>query len=1047
MFYKRKKFWKRFIALLLLLPVLLFSIVTTLIYFNQDKLVQYFLEKANEDFHGYVVIEDSHIAPFANFPYISIDIEQLKIYEDRDHIEVPIVAINDLYVGFSLWDILKGQFDVKSIKVSNADIKIWEYENGELNISRAFATDKEPEEIEEDFHFNLKKLVLSNVDVSKTNRDSLEFDLFFNYTEVGLKTSEELTHFAVDGDFQLSIINKGDTTFINHKSFDVETKLDYFNETQLLKVGKSFVDIEGARFDFSGEIDLFNDADLNLDFAGKKKDFGLFIALAPDELIPVLKMFENRGEVFFAAQVKGKSANGNLPRVDAEFGCKNGFFKNPGTQKTLEELTFNGKFTTGENPSLETMKFTLSDFTAKPETGVFDVNLSVENFASPDIDLKMTTLFDLDYLAKFLNVESLQDLRGMVELKMNFHDIIDLSNPEKSIEKLNESYYTELNIKDLGFTIPGYNQRIDDIDVRLKVDGHKAALEEFSILVGNTDLSISGSLSDLPAVLHHTAIPVVADLNIRSKRIDLNQLTGAKGEHVVEENIKNLRLGLKFESSAKALTESPYLPVGEFFVRDFYADFTNYPHTLHDFDADILIDTVNLSVVDFTGMIDKSDFHFSGKVKKYPLFFKEKLDGDTRFEFDITSNFLQLKDLFSYGGENFVPEDWRDEEFRNLKLHADCDVHFLKDGFHSLDMYLTEFTGKMKVHPMKFEKFSGRVHYEDDHVVINQFKGKIGRSDFLMDLDFYLGETAKTKKRANRLVFKSNRLDFDELMAYDAKAAEETHHDSVFSVFDIPFPDMSFDVSIGAMNYHKYLIDNIKAKMRTTENHMLYIDTLSMQMAGGRIAMNGYFNGSDRNHIYMHPDIRLEKINLDKLMIKFDNFGQDEIVSDNLHGVMSGRLKGKIHMHADLVPIIEDSDIMIDFDVVGGSIENYGPIQALSGFFEDSKLNKVLFDTLQNNLVLKNGEMVIPNMVINSNLGFIEISGKQHLNGNMEYYLKVPLKMVTNAGSNKLFGKKKDENPEELFDYDPNKRYRYVNIKMTGDAENYKISLGKNKGK
>jgi hypothetical protein len=97
---------------------------------------------------------------------------------------------------------------------------------------------------------------------------------------------------------------------------------------------------------------------------------------------------------------------------------------------------------------------------------------------------------------------------------------------------------------------------------------------------------------------------------------------------------------------------------------------------------------------------------------------------------------------------------------------------------------------------------------------------------------------------------------------------------------------------------------------------------------------------------------------------------------------------------------------------------------------------------------MTNGLMTIPNMVINTNLGFVEISGKQDMNMNMEYYLKVPLKMISSVGSTKLFGKKKEEtSPEELFDYDPNKKYRYVNIKITGNSEDYKITLGKDKGK
>jgi hypothetical protein len=1047
MFYRRKKFWKRLLIVVLIVPVILFTLVTFIIYMKQDAIVKSVLKKANEDFYGLVTLEESHIAPFANFPYISIDLQGLKIFEDKDETLEPVVAIDDVYLGFNLFDLLRGDFNIASLKISHGDINIVEDEFGELNISKAFKTDKEPEEIQEDFNFDLKRLSLSEVDISKTNKDDLRFDAYFTYTDIGIRTKEDHTYFSIDGEFLLSIIDKGDTSFINTKKFDVDTKLDYFAKTEILSVGKSFVDIEGARFDFQGEVDLFNDAELNLSFTGKKPDFGLFIALAPDDLIPLLKSFENKGDVFFSALVIGKSANGHFPKIDAEFGCKNGFFKNPGTDKTLEELTFSGYFTTGDQPSLQTMKFGLNEFTARPETGVFDVKLTVENFESPDIDLNMSTVFDLDYLAKFLNVESLRDLKGLVQLKMNFHDIIDLNNPEKSIEKLNESYYTELIVEDLGFSIPGYNQRIDDIDVDIQVTGNRAVIRNFSIEVGNTDLSIKGDLSDLPAVIHHTNVPVVANLNLSSNVIDLNQLTGAKGVHVVEEMVKNFKMDIRFESSAKALTESPYLPVGEFFIQNLNADFTNYPHAVHDFHADVIIDTTNLKVVDFSGMIDDSDFHFNGHVKKYSLFFKEELNGDTRVEFDITSKLLQLEDVFSFGGEEMVPEDYRHEEFRDLKLHTDMEIHFRNNEFHSIDLYLTELTAKMKVHPMKLDRFSGRLHFENDHVSVEKLKGAIGRSDFLLDLDYFIGESKASKKKDNRIVFKSNRLDFDQLLAYDAKEAEEVHHDSVFSIFDIPFPDMSFDVQIGSMNYHNYLIDKIKAKMRTTDNHMLYVDTLRMYLAGGSMAMNGYFNGSDRNDIYFYPTIQLDKIDLDKLMLKFDNFGQDEVVSDNLHGRMSGKLSGKIHMHADLIPMIDKSEIMIDFDVVGGSIENYGPLKALSGYFEDDKLHKVLFDTLQNQLVMKNGEMVIPNMVINTNLGFVEISGKQDMNMNMEYYLKVPLKMVTSAGANKLFGKRKESDPEELYAFDPNKKYRYVNIKVTGNSEDYKISLGKNKGK
>ena len=74
-----------------------------------------------------------------------------------------------------------------------------------------------------------------------------------------------------------------------------------------------------------------------------------------------------------------------------------------------------------------------------------------------------------------------------------------------------------------------------------------------------------------------------------------------------------------------------------------------------------------------------------------------------------------------------------------------------------------------------------------------------------------------------------------------------------------------------------------------------------MNIAGGKMNIGGYFNGSNRDKIYFSPNMQLEGIDLDKLLFKFENFGQDYIVSENLHGKITSSINsGKIHMHPDL---------------------------------------------------------------------------------------------------------------------------------------------------
>lgn len=258
---------------------------------------------------------------------------------------------------------------------------------------------------------------------------------------------------------------------------------------------------------------------------------------------------------------------------------------------------------------------------------------------------------------------------------------------------------------------------------------------------------------------------------------------------------------------------------------------------------------------------------------------------------------------------------------------------------------------------------------------------------------------------------------------------------------------MTFDVDIKTFNYHDYTINNIFGKAHTTPNHYLNIDTFSMEVADGKLSTNGYFNGSNPNLIYFSPDMRIEKMDLDKILLEFDNFGQDHLISENLHGEFTGHVTGKIHMHTDLVPKIDDSEIHIDAHIENGKLENFAMLDSFSDYFHDKNLKMVRFDTLENHMDLMNGVVNVPKMTINSTLGFMEVSGQQDTDLNFEYNISVPWKMVTSAASSKLFKRKKEDVPQDQVDevQRAGKRTKYVSIKLKGDSLDYNISLTKRK--
>jgi hypothetical protein len=120
----------------------------------------------------------------------------------------------------------------------------------------------------------------------------------------------------------------------------------------------------------------------------------------------------------------------------------------------------------------------------------------------------------------------------------------------------------------------------------------------------------------------------------------------------------------------------------------------------------------------------------------------------------------------------------------------------------------------------------------------------------------------------------------------------------------------------------------------------------------------------------------------------------------------------------------------------------------MGDYFKDKNLNNVRFDTLSNTLEHRESVLNLPRMNINSSLGFLEISGRQSLDMDMNYQIRIPMSLVTQVGFRALFGGRSrnevDPDQEDAIVFrDENRRTRFLNINMQGKPDNYRVSLGR----
>jgi hypothetical protein len=1073
---------RKWIVRPLVVLITLFAAVVAIIFIilstQQQRLVNLALEEVNQQFKGEVTIGDSEISLLKTFPYVSVVLHDGKFYPDKSKSQKPIYEFRRLYVGFNLAELLREEYNVRTAHLEGGYLNLVQEVDGKINLveaespvpdtTRAAATATESNTA---FAIALHKIILEDLNVTFHDKAS---NIKVNSHIANLVSSFELDSadmtFAANSDMILDVLMPADTSFFRHKKFGLAIVADYEFETNFLKLSSCNVKLEEAGFDVKGFANFYDTTEVSFRIKGDGKDFNLVTAFLPDHVKEKLIPFQYDGELNFDGVVRGKVAENKQPLVELNFACSDAWFLNTAANKKVDQLGFKGFYTNGKGHSLKTSELHVINASARPEKGVFSGHFVVRDFTNPQAVVKINSELELKFLGQFLGIANLKQTTGKIKLDMNFKELHDIKLPEESLNKLKEGIQSRLVVEDLSFRIPGYPYPVRDMNIKAEMKDGRVTIDSVYLKIGDSDLELNGSISDVRAFIREREKSVNLALNVKSAQVKLGTLLSYDTAlaRAWNEEIHDFSIALKLETTVKELLNPSPLPKGTFEVKNLRGTFKNYAHTLKDIGATVLINDTLLRLRDFTGMIDSSDINFKGRVINYHLWFDSIKKGKTQIAFDFRSNHFALKDVLGREIRRYLPRGYRREQLNNVWLRAKIDLRY-DTTFRFAKGKITNISADLKKHNLKLHEISGGFKYGSRILALDTLKGKVGNSDFFVNLKYYFkGVDRNNNKVANSLKFTSTLLDVDEMSHYDlapkkgrskrdstrtASVAkpDSSVHATAFNVFMIPFSDFNAEISIGKIKYNRLWLKDVNARITMKPDQTIMVDTLTLKVAGGAIRMRGKFNGSNHEKIYFRSRIHFDQVDIAKMMLKFDHFGQDVVVNKNIKGRLSGYIRSYVQVHPDLVPIVSNSKAEMNLSIYNGSLVDFAPMQAMASYFKDKNLRLIRFDTLENKLTFTNGVLEIPTMDINSSLGYIQMSGKQSLDLSMEYYLRVPMKMVTKAGLGSLLNRKPEEvdvNQVDEIDYvDKDKRMAFMNLKVTGTPQNYKVGLGRDKAK
>jgi len=206
--------------------------------------------------------------------------------------------------------------------------------------------------------------------------------------------------------------------------------------------------------------------------------------------------------------------------------------------------------------------------------------------------------------------------------------------------------------------------------------------------------------------------------------------------------------------------------------------------------------------------------------------------------------------------------------------------------------------------------------------------------------------------------------------------------------------------------YKKFQATNALANITLLQDRYL-INNVSMDHAGGRMQIKGSLIAQNANTHHAKINVSLDNVDVSKTLEAFNNFGQDGITSEVLAGKLTANIDASLDVNDQGKADPASLESIVDFSLKDGEINNYEPVKKLQNFlFKNRDFENIRFAELKDRFEIKNGDVKINRMEIQSSVMSMFVEGVYNKKGTTDISIQVPLSNIHKRGE--------DFNPENI---------------------------------
>lgn len=492
------QYLKRILLGLLISLLLCMATGLAIVYFYGDDVKNYLVKEINKQLNTEVHVKEIKFSVFDEFPLAAlefIDVTAKDAYRDKLKNTGVLFNAKSIFLAFNMVDVFNKKYTIKKVIISEGNLRLKIDREGHDNYHFWKASS---DTTSTDFKFGLKEVSIINTLLSYNNRFSRQqYDVRCNAVKLTGQFSKEQFSLDTQCDLFVHTLQSDNIKVLESKSCRLDFKIEVSDHLKNFVCEKGIVEIADLAFETKGKVVTEKGiSTLDIFLNAKNMNIGSALSLFPEQFLSGIEEYKARGTGFFKSHIYGDINKTTTPRIDIDFGISDGEMVPANNLAALKNVELKGFYTNGVNHNKTSSSIEINNFSATLNNKGIKAGLRISDFSNPLIKLVAEGSANLADVSSFVKMDTLENLKGIVELKVQF------DGRKKEISK--ESFARnrikatgDFNLKDVGFNFKNDPLAFKNLNGTFQLEDNNLLINELMGTFSNSDFHIEGALKNI----------------------------------------------------------------------------------------------------------------------------------------------------------------------------------------------------------------------------------------------------------------------------------------------------------------------------------------------------------------------------------------------------------------------------------------------------------------------------------------------------------------------------------------------------------------------